>query len=283
MSPPAARSQRTRQTDSTSVYEPSSASSNDSHLTDTHHEDCNPLEEKKFIVSASKMLGLFNTCKRCNRFATASIQQVVGTMVKIAAECEFCSFKWQWCSQPYPGSIPAVNIGLSSSILFSGALATKVLRVLQCMGVATISSRTLTTHQSTLLFPAITRVWDKNQHDYLRQAKERNQPFVIGGDGRADSPGHCAKFGSYSTTDLEEGVVIDIKLVQEKLDESRKKCSTGDNSQECLGNEDTYPSDVSESEESEEHEEMICWRIGETSCGTWNSSGQFGKRLCCVW
>ncbi|XP_056006794.1 uncharacterized protein LOC125658626 [Ostrea edulis] len=192
-------------TDSTSVYEPSSASSDDSHLTDTHHEDCIPVEEKKFIVSASKLLELLNTCKRCNIFATASIQQVVGMMVKIAVECEFCSFKWQWCSQPYIGSIPAGNIGLSSSIIFSVALTTKVLRVLQCMGVATISSRTFATHQS---IPAIPHVWDKNQQDYLRQ------PLVIGDDGRADSPGHCAKFGSYITFDLEEGVVINIKLVQ---------------------------------------------------------------------
>ncbi|XP_056016890.1 uncharacterized protein LOC125682762 [Ostrea edulis] len=50
-------------------------------------------------------------------------------------------------------------------------------------------------------------------------------------------------------------------VIEEKLDESRKNCSSGDNSQECLGNEERYPSDASESEESEEeHEKMICWR-----------------------
>ncbi|XP_056001826.1 ryncolin-1-like [Ostrea edulis] len=50
-------------------------------------------------------------------------------------------------------------------------------------------------------------------------------------------------------------------VIEEKLDESRKNCSSGDNSQECLGNEEMYPSDASESEESEEeHEKMICWR-----------------------
>jgi solute carrier family 8 (sodium/calcium exchanger) len=177
-------------------------------------EDCNPLEEKKFMVSSSKLLELFNTCKKCNRLATASIQHIIGTMVKIKAECDFCCFTWQWCSQPYLGSIPAGNIGLSASILFSGAIATKVLRVLECMGVATISRRTFTSHQSAILFPAISRVWDKRQREYIARAEERNQPLVIGGDGRADSPGHCAKFGSYSTIDLEHGTVIDIKLVQ---------------------------------------------------------------------
>lgn len=58
------------------------------------------------------------------------------------------------------------------------------------------------------------RVWDKHQRDYVRMADERGEPLVLGGDGRADSPGHCAKYGSYSTIDLEQGIVVDIQLVQ---------------------------------------------------------------------
>ena len=49
---------------------------------------------------------------------------------------------------------------------------------------------------------------------YVIRAEDRGKPLVIGGDGRADSPGHCAKYGSYSTIDLEEGTVNDIQLVQ---------------------------------------------------------------------
>lgn len=136
------------------------------------------------------------------------------TMVKIVAECQFCGFSWQWCSQPYLSSIPAGNLGLSAGILFSGALAAKVLRVLQCMGVAIITQRTFSSHQSSILFPSVARVWDKHQRDYVRMAEERGKPLVLGGDGRADSPGHCAKYGSYSTIDLEQGIVVDIQLVQ---------------------------------------------------------------------
>lgn len=45
-------------------------------------------------------------------------------------------------------------------------------------------------------------------------AEERGEPLVLGGDGRANSPGHCAKYGSYSTIDLEQAIVVDIQLVQ---------------------------------------------------------------------
>ncbi|KAI4821851.1 hypothetical protein KUCAC02_007429, partial [Chaenocephalus aceratus] len=37
--------------------------------------------------------------------------------------------------------------------------------------------------------------------------------LVLGGDGRADSPGHCAKFGSYTMLELHANVVIDVQNV----------------------------------------------------------------------
>ena len=41
-----------------------------------------------------------------------------------------------------------------------------------------------------------------------------DEPLSLGGDGRSDSPGHSAKFGSYSLMDLENNVVLDVELVQ---------------------------------------------------------------------
>ena len=37
---------------------------------------------------------------------------------------------------------------------------------------------------------------------------------ILGGDMRADSPGHNAKYGSYTVMDIETGNVIDVQLVQ---------------------------------------------------------------------
>ena len=39
-------------------------------------------------------------------------------------------------------------------------------------------------------------------------------PLIIGGDGRADSPGHSAKYGSYGILDLTTNKVINMQLVQ---------------------------------------------------------------------
>lgn len=144
------------------------------------------------------------SCWSCSTPArdVIDVPQPVRTMVRVGAECEFCGFSWQWSSQPSLRNITAGNLAYSAGILFSGALSAKGLRVLQCMGVATISRRTFYSHQASILFPAIAGVWNRHREMYVRQAVDRGDPLVIGGDGRADSP------------DLEEGIVIDIQLVQ---------------------------------------------------------------------
>ena len=44
--------------------------------------------------------------------------------------------------------------------------------------------------------------------------RTKRLPLTVGGDGRADSPGHSAKYGSYSLLDLDYMLVIDVQLVQ---------------------------------------------------------------------
>ena len=48
----------------------------------------------------------------------------------------------------------------------------------------------------------------------MKQLKCEKRGLVLGGDGRADSPGHSAKFGSYTLMELKKRVVIDVQLVQ---------------------------------------------------------------------
>ena len=48
----------------------------------------------------------------------------------------------------------------------------------------------------------------------LKQLRQEKRQLVISGDGRADSPGPSAKFGSYTVMELKKGVVIDVQLVQ---------------------------------------------------------------------
>lgn len=48
----------------------------------------------------------------------------------------------------------------------------------------------------------------------MKQLKKEKRGLVLGGDGRADSPGHSAKFGSYTMMELKKRIVLDLQLVQ---------------------------------------------------------------------
>ncbi len=48
----------------------------------------------------------------------------------------------------------------------------------------------------------------------MNELKKEKRGLVLGGDGRADSPGHSAKFGSYTMMELKKRIVLDLQLVQ---------------------------------------------------------------------
>lgn len=110
------------------------------------------------------------------------------------------------------GNIPAGNILLSASILFAGALPSKVIRVLTSCGVQTISLTTFFRHQKKFLLKTVSNVWFRKETALFESLK--NKKLVLGGDGRSDSMGHSAKYGSYTIMELEENKIINIQLVQ---------------------------------------------------------------------
>ena len=44
--------------------------------------------------------------------------------------------------------------------------------------------------------------------------EDTKKKLVLGGDGRADSPGHIARYGTYSLLELLYNMITDFQLVQ---------------------------------------------------------------------
>ena len=57
-------------------------------------------------------------------------------------------------------------------------------------------------------------MWNQHQSDLLNEMKCNHQEVTIGGDGRADSSSHSAKYGTYTIMDLSTNNVLSIQLVQ---------------------------------------------------------------------
>ncbi|XP_035665192.1 uncharacterized protein LOC118408480 [Branchiostoma floridae] len=170
-----------------------------------------------FMVFWTCLVQLFSTwccCPACPSRKLIWRCKEVGTHLLVTFLCRDCSYEDTWRSQPSYGRTAAGNILLSSAILFAGASVTKVLRVLSHMGVAVMSTRSFFRHQENILFRAIRTLWRERQFWMLTVLQAEQEPIVCGGDGRADSPGHSAKYGTYTMMELKQTAVIDVQLVQ---------------------------------------------------------------------
>lgn len=110
--------------------------------------------------------------------------------------------------------MPLANLLVSSSILFSGSLPSKALQVFSHLNIKIISLQTFFQHQRKFLQPAVATLWRQKQSCYIAETERMGVPIVMGGDGRADSPGYSAKYGSYTAMDLNRQMVINVELVQ---------------------------------------------------------------------
>lgn len=169
-------------------------------------------EDAKYIVFEQCLLSLFENCPQC-----ASVCKVQhyrrGTFIAVTQDCPRCTFYRQWRSQPLVGSIPAGDLQLSAAILFSGASFMKTNEMFDLLRLKTHTYDAFRRHARTYLQPAVIHTWNKWQGDAF-DALISNGPVILGGDMRADSPGHSAKYGSYSMMNLRTNKIIDLQLVQ---------------------------------------------------------------------
>ncbi|XP_033756770.1 uncharacterized protein LOC117339337 [Pecten maximus] len=68
--------------------------------------------------------------------------------------------------------------------------------------------------QRTYIVPSTLSCWQFQQSVVLENLRNTGKDLKLGGDARCSSPGHTAKYGSYTLMDVETSKVIDLQLVQ---------------------------------------------------------------------
>lgn len=82
-------------------------------------------------------------------------------------------------------------------LLFIGVCINKAFLMLRHMGVVNMTARNYFKHQQTFLIPSILLQWEKYQNRMLTEISDLAST-VWSGDGRYDSMGHNAKYGTYT-------------------------------------------------------------------------------------
>ncbi len=141
----------------------------------------NCLTSKKYIVYEEQILKLFISCSKCGAVTDNNVYEN-GSMIIIHQQCSNCCHTLKWNSQPFINNIPAGNIAISASILFSSNAPSPVIRFLTHLNCKAISETTFYHQQQQYLFPTINAVWAK--HRDILGNELRGKYLRLGGDGR---------------------------------------------------------------------------------------------------
>ena len=117
-----------------------------------------------------------------------------------------------WKSQPIINNTPAGNLLLSAATLFSGNTFSKISQFASFFNLAFLGKTTFYNMQSNYLLPAVDRAWTDEKSKVLNDAKVDDY-INLNGDGRCDSPGYSAKYGTYTMMN-DEGKIVTFNLVQ---------------------------------------------------------------------
>lgn len=157
---------------------------------------------------------LYSLAGRSNFVALVELsprRQGAAVIVDITCGKSDCGWSGKWTNSEQVRSQYIVNILISASILFAGGLPTKVLRIFNFIGIATIAANTFFNHQRLYLNKVVTSFWKQQQEDIT---KSMHEEISVAGDARCDSMGHSAKFCSYSVMDVDTNKVLSVELIQ---------------------------------------------------------------------
>ncbi|XP_064479759.1 uncharacterized protein LOC135393196 [Ornithodoros turicata] len=169
-------------------------------------------DERLFLVAESSLRELLSSFSCCDDKDLSTEITLIGTWIKATTDCSRCCQRRTWSSQPWIGSRPLGNILFCSSILFSGVNIAKTFRMFEALKVATLSKSQYYRTQREVLLPAVNHVYQAKQKEILDELQQK--PLIVAGDGRCDSPGHTALYGTYTLLETSINRIIHFELVK---------------------------------------------------------------------
>ncbi|XP_078616485.1 uncharacterized protein LOC144884851 [Branchiostoma floridae x Branchiostoma japonicum] len=149
----------------------------------------------------------------------------VGSGIILRWKCEKDHLQGKWCSQPrFKYGLQGGDFMLASSILLSGNNYRKVNLLCKFMKLGCVSSSTFYSIQSQYCVPTIKEYWREGNTRRLEALRTKDNVVLLG-DGRMDSPGHCAQYCTYTTMDNDSKEIVSVVVV-DKRETGRKSGNT---------------------------------------------------------
>ena len=173
------------------------------------------------VVDVSTILELFN--KSCQHSSCQGASKVVktdvdGGVLRVSWACSEGYFGFWMSSQKLcekNGQDIHVNtLLLAAAVLISGNNFNKMDLFCKFLGLSFISKSTYNRIQTHYVIPELDAYWKEMKAktwDVLA-----GESTVLCGDGRMDSPGHCAKYCMYALMEQHLEVIVDVEVVDKR-------------------------------------------------------------------
>ena len=175
--------------------------------------------DPKYIVFEDKLLELFKRCAVCGEDVLEKDLVKKGSALKVTTFCKNAHSK-EWVSQPNLKRAAAGNLLLSGAILFTGSTFSRVSEMASTINLAFPGESDYLNYQRRHLFPIINEYWHKEKAAVLSDLLDRESLTLLG-DGRCDSPGFSAKYGTYTMMDQETKKIVDFEVCHVKQTSSQ--------------------------------------------------------------
>ena len=176
-------------------------------LSDDLHSK-NPFTATKFIVFERHLVELLSVCQACRKPCHVQQKGKCGTSADFHCHC-FCRQKFCW---PFSYRLPLRNLVLAAAAFFTACSPTRLINTFQHANIACFSIQTFNSLQAFYLVPSVSNVWKRCQECLFNALQGKD--VKLAGDGRCNSPGYCAKYGSYMLMDAETSEVLHMELVR---------------------------------------------------------------------
>ncbi|XP_034094542.1 coiled-coil domain-containing protein 73-like [Gymnodraco acuticeps] len=174
-----------------------------------------PVSDKKYLVSHAQLMKLFCVCNfaGCGKCVISRPYcSAKGFGLTVKTDC-IDDHEFVWTSQPLLNGTMSCNLLVPAAIFLTGNAYGPFSEICQCLGLESLSTRHCYNIQRVYVLPEVTSVW--NLHNEAVMAATGDQVVTMSGDGRCDSPGHCATFGTYTMLDINSRLIIAQQTVKD--------------------------------------------------------------------
>lgn len=164
-----------------------------------------PRNQAKFIVFEDNLKQLLKHCYLCGGKVHHFQLHENGSQLRVAFTCQN-NCHAQWVSQPKEGGIAAGNLLVSTAIVVTGLTYQRLAEFSELLQLRIPSRASFYRVQASHIFPAINQVYTTQKEALISTFGEN--ALHLSGDGRCDSPGFSAKYGTYTVMEVNSGVIL---------------------------------------------------------------------------